>query len=133
MNTPIINPVWFYFADVIPNIGFCFVIIGCLILTFAIISYLTDEYTKEFIKKRIKITVLGVSILTVGMLLPSKKACYQIIIAKTITPNNIKAVADYASDTAINVSDNLTNAIKDIMDYSVDRIYNVRNNEKAGD
>ena len=55
------------------------------------------------------------------------------IAAKAITPNNIKTVTDYVSDTATNVSNNLTNAIKDIMDYSVDRIYNVRNNEKSGD
>ena len=64
---------------------------------------------------------------------PSKDTIYQMIAAKAITPNNIKIVSDYVSDTAANVSDNLTNAIKDIMDYSVDRIYNVRNNEKAGD
>ena len=61
------------------------------------------------------------------------KISAMMIAAKAITPNNIKIVSDYVSDTAANVSDNLTNAIKDIMDYSVDRIYNVRNNEKAGD
>lgn len=64
---------------------------------------------------------------------PSKNAIYQMIVAKAITPNNIKIASDYINDTATNVSDNLTDAIKDIMDYSVDRIYNVRNNEKAGD
>lgn len=126
MDNPIINPIWFYLADTIPNIRYVFIAVGfCLF----ILSIGQIDNNKVFRK----IVVSGFLALVVGAIIPSQETLYKMVAAKMITPNNIQTVSDYVNDTATNVSDNLTDAIKDIMDYSVDRIYNVRNNEKAGD
>ena len=129
MDSPIISPIYFYLIDVIPVLGGFITIIGICLCIYGIIL-LFSNINKLVVKKWV---ISGIIVIVVGILLPSKDACYQMVAAKAITPNNIKIVTDYVNDTATNVSDNLTNAIKDIMDYSVDRIYNVRNNEKAGD
>lgn len=126
MDNPIVNPIWFYLADTIPNIRYVFIAVGfCLF----ILSIGQIDNNKVFRK----IVVNGFLALVVGAIIPSQETLYKMVAAKMITPNNIQTVSDYVNDTATNVSDNLTDAIKDIMDYSVDRIYNVRNNEKAGD
>lgn len=129
MDSPIISPIYFYLIDVIPVLGGFITIVGICLCIYGIIL-LFSNINKLVVKKWV---ISGIIVIVVGILFPSKDACYQMIAAKAITPNNIKIVSDYVSDTATNVSDNLTDAIKDIMDYSVDRIYNVRNNEKAGD
>lgn len=129
MDSPIINPIYFYLIDVIPVLGGFITIVGICLCIYGIIL-LFSNINKLIVKKWI---ISGIVIMVVGILFPSKNACYQMVAAKAITPSNIKIVTDYVNDTATNVSDSLTNAIKDIMDYSVDRIYNVRNNEKAGD
>lgn len=132
MNNPIISPIWFYLADTIPTFGVALRIFGACVIAFGFIGFAIEDFTKEAVSRFKKFVVSGIVILLVGLLCPSKDACYQMVAAKAITPNNIKVVTDYVNNTATNVSDNLTEAIKDIMDYSVDRIYNVRNNEKAG-
>lgn len=129
MDSPIISPIYFYLIDVIPVLGGFITIVGICLCIYGIIL-LFSNINKLVVKKWV---ISGIIVIVVGILFPSKDACYQMVAAKAITPNNIKIVTDYVNDTATNVSDNLTNAIKDIMDYSVDRIYNVRNNEKAGD
>ena len=126
MDNPIVNPVWFYLADTIPNIRYVLIAVGFGLF---ILSIGQIDNNKVFRK----IVVSGFLALVVGALIPSQETLYKMIVAKMITPNNIQSVSDYVNDTATNVSDNLTDVIKDIMDYSVDRIYNVRNNEKAGD
>lgn len=130
MDTPIISPVWFYLVDVIPRVG---AFLGFFGLGLGVIGLIILAQDDKYIFTFKKFLISGIVVFVVGVLFPSKDACYQMIAAKAITPNNIKTVTDYVSDTATNVSNNLTNAIKDIMDYSVDRIYNVRNNEKVGD
>ena len=133
MDNPIISPVWFYLADVIPSLGVFLGLLGIGFLVVGLAFLITSEDTKEDINRYKKCFISALSVLLLSFMIPSKDAIYQMVAAKAITPNNIKIVSDYVSDTATNVSDNLTDAIKDIMNYSVDRIYNVRNNEKAGD
>ena len=126
MDNPIVNPIWFYLADTIPNIRYVFIAVGfCLF----ILSIGQIDNNKVFRK----IVVSGFLALVVGAIIPSQETLYKMVAAKMITPNNIKTVSGYVNDTATDISDNLTDTIKNIMDYAVDRIYNVRNNEKAGD
>lgn len=132
MDNPIVNPVWFYLADIIPTLGVALRILGVLAIAFGFTAFAIEDFAKECVSRFKKFVIFGVIITLVGLLFPSKDAIYQMIAAKVITPNNIKTVSGYVNDTATDISDNLTDAIKDIMDYSVDRIYNVRNNEKAG-
>lgn len=130
MDTPIISPVWFYLVDVVPRVGG---FLGLFGLGLGVIGLIILAQDDKYISTFKKFLISGIVVFVVGVLFPSKDACYQMIAAKAITPNNIKTVTDYVNDTATNVSNNLMNAIKDIMDYSVDRIYSVRNNEKADD
>lgn len=133
MDNPIINPIWFYLVDVIPRFGafLCFFGVGLGAIGLIVLSQ--DDKNSKNISIFKKCLISGIIAFIIGVLCPTGDACYQMIAAKMITPNNIKIVTDYVGDTATNVSDNLTEAIKDIMDYSVDRIYNIRNNERAED
>ena len=133
MDTPIINPVWFYLADVIPSLGVFLGVFGGGLCIVGLAFLIAGEVTKEDINRCKKYLIPGLIVFLLSFMMPSKDTIYQMVVAKAITPNNIKIVSDYIDDTAANVSNNLTNVIKDIMDYSVDRIYNVRNNEKVGD
>lgn len=133
MDNPIINPIWFYLADAIPSLGVFLGFLGGGLCIVGLAFLLTGEIMEENINRWKKYLIPGLIVFFLSFMAPSKNAIYQMIVAKAITPNNIKIASDYINDTATNVSDNLTDAIKDIMDYSVDRIYNVRNNEKAGD
>lgn len=126
MDNPIVNPIWFYLADTIPNVRYVLIVVSVALFIISIGQIDNNKVFRKFI-------IGGFLSLIVGVLIPSQETLYKMVAAKMITPNNIKIVTDYVNDTATNVSDNLTNAIKDIMDYSVDRIYNVRNNEKASD
>ena len=126
MDNPIVNPIWFYLADTIPNVRYVLIAVSFALFIISVGQIDNNKVFRKFI-------IGGFLSLIVGVLIPSQETLYKMVAAKMITPNNIKIVTDYVNDTATNVSDNLTNAIKDIMDYSVDRIYNVRNNEKAGD
>lgn len=133
MDNPIINPIWFYLADVIPSLGVFLGLLGGGLCIVGLAFFVVSEDTKEDINRCKKCLIPGLIVFFLSFMTPSKDTIYQMIAAKAITPNNIKIVSDYVGDTATNVSDNLTNAIKDIMRYAVDRIYNVRNNEKSGD
>ena len=126
MDNPIINPIWFYLADTIPNVRYVLIAVSVALFIISVGQIDNNKVFRKFI-------IGGFLSLIVGALIPSQETLYKMVAAKMITPNNIKIVNDYVNDTATNVSDNLTDVIKDIMDYSVDRIYNVRNNEKAGD
>lgn len=133
MDNPIVNPIWFYLAEVIPSLGVFLGLLGGGLCIVGLAFLMTGEIMEENINRWKKYLIPGLIVFFLSFMVPSKNAIYQMIAAKAITPNNIKIASDYINDTATNVSDNLTDAIKDIMDYSVDRIYNVRNNEKAGD
>lgn len=132
MDAPIISPVWFYLADIIPTFGIALRILGSSAIVFGFMAFAIEDFAKECVSRFKKFVIFGVIITLIGLLSPSKDAIYQMIAAKAITPNNIKTVSNYVNDTATDISDNLTDAIKDVMDYSVDRIYNLRNNEEAG-
>ena len=126
MDNPIVNPIWFYLADTIPNVRYVLIAVGFCLFILSIGQIDSNKVFRKFI-------IGGFLSLIVGALIPSQETLYKMVAAKMITPNNIQTVSDYVNDTATNVSNNLTNAIKDIMNYSVDMIYNCRNNEKADD
>lgn len=126
MGNPIVNPIWFYLTDTIPNVRYVLIAVSFALFIISVGQIDNNKVFRKFI-------IGGFLSLIVGVLIPSQETLYKMVAAKMITPNNIKTITDYVNDTATNVSDNLTDAIKDVMDYSVDRIYNVRNNEKAGD
>lgn len=101
---PIINPLWFYLANIIENVGgllftiamFSGGIFIILLLIYGVSEgFEIDEKYAKFLK-RLLITCIITSVLT--SLCPTKDTCYQMMTATMITPNNITAVGDAATD-----------------------------------
>lgn len=136
MNTPIISPWFFYFAEIADTLGISLIIFGGIAILISIIvlcGSLGDDDLTSFVKKSVKGIIIGVVIIILGIFCPSEDTCYKMVLAKFATPQNIQAITEYVGDTTSDVSDSVSEAIKDIMDYSVDRIYDIRNNQKVGD
>lgn len=101
--TPIINPWLFYLVDVIGNFKTaCFVLILLIVIGFGAITLIEiGEAAEELeldevkvIKSLKKMAIVVVLLMTFNMLLPSKKTCYQMMIASQITDNNIQKAED---------------------------------------
>ncbi len=100
---PIINPWLFYIVDVIDNFkSACFILILIIVIAFGAIFLIeigeaADELELDEVKviKTLKrMVVVVVLLITFNMLLPSKKTCYQMMIASQVTDNNIKKAED---------------------------------------
>ena len=99
---PIINPLWFYLANVIGNVGllsFTIAIFSSGILIVLLICgvvgcFQIEKYIKIF--KQLFIVFVVSTILTT--LCPAKDTCYQMMTMSVITPNNITAVGETAAD-----------------------------------
>lgn len=100
---PIINPWLFYIVDVIDNFkSACFILILIIVIAFGAIFLIeigeaADELELDEVKviKTLKrMVVVVVLLITFNMLLPSKKTCYQMMIASQVTDNNIQKAED---------------------------------------
>lgn len=106
--TPIINPWLFYLVDVIGNFkSLCLVLLLIIVIGFGAtvlieVGVAADELELDeakIIKTLKKMVVAGVLLMTFDMLLPSKKTCYQMMIASQVTDNNIKKAEDVIKDS----------------------------------
>ena len=100
---PIINPWLFYIVDVIDNFkSACFILILIIVIAFGAIFLIeigeaADELELDevkVIKTLKKMVVVVVLLIAFNMLLPSKKTCYQMMIASQVTDNNIQKAED---------------------------------------
>ena len=107
---PIINPWLFYLVDVIGNFkSSCFVLLLLIVIGFGAtvlieIGDSVDELGLELdeakvIKTLKRMVVVGVLLMTLNMLLPSKKTCYQMMIASQVTEENVKKAEDVIKDS----------------------------------
>lgn len=129
MSEPIINPIFFYIADALSGLRILFFISGAFMFIFLFAAWFTYNLPEN---KKI-IILFGSALIFVGVLIPSKKTCYKMAIAKYITPNNIDAITEYIDDVTTSLNDSTKDTIKELMDYTSDFIYNVRNNEKVSE
>lgn len=106
--TPIINPWLLYIVDVIGNFKkVCFALILLIVIGFGVIFLIeigetTDELELDeakVIKALKKMAIVSVLLMAFNMLLPSKKTCYQMMIASQITDNNIQKAEDVIKDS----------------------------------
>lgn len=106
--TPIINPWLFYLVDVIGNFkSACFVLILLIVIGFGAtvlieVGEVSDELELDeakVIKTLKKMAIVVVLLMTFNMLFPSKKTCYQMMIASQITDNNIQKAEDVIKDS----------------------------------
>lgn len=95
--TPIINPWLFYLVDVMDNLKFECLFIPMLFLLYMLsIAYTKEEDINEekIVKIVKKLIICSALVFTVESFLPSKKTCYQMMIASQVTEENIKKAED---------------------------------------
>lgn len=124
---PIINPLWFYLIGISENIVFTFWIVGGLLLAAgAIIGIIlmcegwdmNENIVKTLLKVLKKAIIIGGLLVTVGNLIPSKDTCYKMMTAALVTPNNITAVGEAATD---------------VVDYIVDSVDKLLEGDEAAE
>ena len=99
--TPIINPWLFYLVDVISNLKIMCCIFPLAILVVILLWILCDEDASEeklniLFKKWFIVTIV---LLAFTLFLPSKKTCYQMMVASQVTEENIKSAEDVIKDS----------------------------------
>lgn len=112
-----IHPIWFYLMNISTGIKMFLWILGGVILgvcVIAFISWISDECVdftdleddeKKTIKIFKKIIIAGIISLFIGILVPSKEACIEMMIASQVTHENVTAtkeeiyeIVDYVTD-----------------------------------
>lgn len=109
--TPIISPWWFYLFNIVENIGCASFIITMILGLVGIIYALINE-TIKFNKMLVTIFIIS-GIFTIFT--PTKETCYQMAAASLVTPDNLTAAG---------------NAATDIIDYIVDSIDEILEEEE---
>lgn len=118
--TPIINPWWIYFIDMLVSVDFivCFVA-ACGAPAFAILTigfFCCEDYKKEALKKFNKYAKLSLIVtiiaLVVVTIIPSKKTIYTMMVLDNVTQNNVELVKGSITNTI----DYLTDKIEEIVD-----------------
>lgn len=106
---PIINPWVFYFISTANVLKIIFLIISiilfgisCACILIAADSDDSEYYDKEELKRGYKKSkgkiVAAIFFLILGVLIPLKNTCYQMLVANYVTPNNLEVVKDNAKD-----------------------------------
>lgn len=130
---PIINPIFFYFVDIVPNVqAVCqvAVAIGIGYICIRKVASIDEEHPYKTPKALIAATVAG---FVLAVCIPSQETLYKMAIAKFVTRDNVAYVAELVSTTADNVAngvkDGVTDFVKDIMSYSADTVNEIRKGE----
>lgn len=105
---PIVHPLWFYLIEIGQNIKAPLNVAAWIMLTIACGSIIWHwmEEEKTIINHK-GMLIGGILLLSIAGLFPSKEACYQMMAASIVTPNNIEVVGDTATE---------------IIDYIVDSV-----------
>lgn len=124
---PIINPLWFYLIGISENVAYTFWIVGGILLAIGIVIGIilmcegcdTDaDVVKTLLKLVKKSVIIGGILVTVGNLIPSQDTCYKMMTAALVTPNNITAVGEAATD---------------VVDYIVDSVDQLLEGDEAAE
>ena len=117
MNKPIINPLWIYLANVIPNFGIACVVIGVLgFFALAVLFIgmsvdigidIEDEECMKVLKMIKKYVWIPCVLILFGTFIPNQETIYGMMAANYITPANIESVG---------------NGAKDVVDYIFEKI-----------
>lgn len=100
---PIINPWLFYIVDVIDSFKFTiFLLLMLFTLIFGVQAVIENNNEEDevkvikVIKKMFIVVTLG---LTFSTFIPSKKTCYQMMVASQVTEENIQKAEDVIKDS----------------------------------
>ena len=112
-----INPIWFYLINVSTGMKLFLIILGAvslLVSAFACITYAVDDCIditdledgeKKILKLLKKVIITSFIVLFIGILVPSKETCIEMMIASQVTQENVTAtkeeiyeIVDYVTD-----------------------------------
>jgi predicted Co/Zn/Cd cation transporter (cation efflux family) len=114
--TPVINPWWFYLFDTVEKLGVISKVVAGVLAVGGAVYFLIEGL---FEQNKIKWNKLYIIMLIISTFLtitvPSKETCYQMAAASLMTPNNLTAAGNTATD---------------IIDYIVDSIDEILNDEE---
>ena len=120
---PIINPFWFYLIGIIEDVDFFLEFWGiimaaaglaAIIIPFVVVA--SNEQEQKIIdslKKFTKFLYIGIFCVVLGVLTPSQEACYQVMAASVVTPDNIEAVGDKTTDIIDYIVDSVDQLLED--------------------
>lgn len=117
MNSPLLNPIWFYLIELFERFGTAFVIIGLFALIGGGIAIFISMMEMDDVPKCVKkIMIIGAVVLAIGGIIPSKETCYKMIVASYVTPANIESVKGEATD---------------LIDYIIEKVDELTDNEES--
>lgn len=109
MNNYIINPMWFYWVNLLDALHITLIVIGIIGIvvsaTFAFITYgIDDDDMVKTSKRFFKFIPWFTAAFVIGLLIPPKEVIYQMMVARYISEENLTLSVD---------------AVKNAVDYIV--------------
>lgn len=113
---PIINPLWFYLIDIGQNVSvFLFVsafFLGGALLAIGLFDFIDDSWDEW--KKTLKtLTIMCITCSVLCAFVPSEDTCYKMMAATMVTPDNITAVGNTATDVIDYIVDSIDQLLED--------------------
>ena len=111
---PIINPLWFYLIDLSERVSVISSAIGIIIAGLGgilVFSSCDIDGDINFSKSSKIMIIVGIILFVLGILIPSKDACYKMMISSYLTPENI---------------DFTKNEIIELIDYIIDKVNQIQ-------
>ena len=114
-----INPIWFYLMNISTEIKVFLCILGGVPIILCIIGFMIwtvdgcveitnlADHEKKVMKMFKKTIITSLIILFIGILVPSKRTCIEMMIASQVTHENVKATKE---------------EIYEIVDYVIDKV-----------
>ena len=113
----IINPLWFYVANVCGALNFVAIILASFTGVGAIASFLLvadNSYDEEYTKKAIGYSKVMIGMFVTSLLLfvfiPSDKTVKEMAIANVMTKQNIQSATDFTQDQIGKIIDKIAEA-----------------------
>ena len=117
---PIIHPIWFYLLDIGQSLGqtlmafgILFSIAGAIIYFICAIAAVDNEDIPKPFSRFRGFLWIGAFLCIVSGLIPSKETGYAMMAANIVTPNNIEAAGDTATDIIDYIVDSVDKLIED--------------------
>lgn len=111
---PMVNPFIFYLISVLDNLSTISIIVIAISAGLAFVIFLwgfLEGFSRSMVKSVKFFSILLVIFLFISIFVPSQEACYQMLVAYAITPDNIELV----KDTGISIGDYIIENAKDII------------------
>ena len=138
-SDPIINPIFFYIADIIGAFKILLILICIFCIIMSLLHFVMciednewynrdrSETIKKSHKRNLKAFFISSIVSAIfAVLVPSKNLVYTMGVASFLTPDNISYFYEATGNTASDILNGGSEAIKETIDYAVDKINELR-------